>query len=456
MKIFVVAYNRQSALDQLLAGLEGHEVTVFDDWSTPSLKAPRVVCDGAHRGKQEFWKLINSVMAMAKKCEGEEFLFLADDMTPTPGCVDKALQLLHSLPGTAKAINVLCDGRTASWTGIERAPYTDDLYTAGFIDGAFICDYAFLQAVGFKVGAISLDRWKDNPTLSSGVWCDVTKRALKAGVRLFQVQETLFGHGDYPSQMNSEERKRAPLIATPPPVRQDNETSSAGMSVIVAAWKVAPFLEKLIDSFAAQENNSKIPLEMLIAVDGCPETKEKLERMTLPGFVRTFWSPANVGPYIIFNSLVPLATYPYIMFFGADDTALPCLVDQHVLRRMRCDMVANRADITRKLAEGAFGIWKSSWDKVGGFRPWRCGADSEFRERAPRVGVARRSFPDIPTYVRGHHPNQLSRLPETAKNSPIRNSYVEQIAQGRKERLKRIVPEVTPLEPLGSVSATSI
>jgi glycosyltransferase involved in cell wall biosynthesis len=222
---------------------------------------------------------------------------------------------------------------------------------------------------------------------------------------------------------------------------------SLGMSVIIPAWHAAPqhtadHIGNCLDAFSQQDNQARVPLEILVGVDGCSETLEFLSGLRLPPNTRVLSFPENHGPYIVFNTLVPLASHPYVMFFGADDVPYPFLVDQQVTAREGVDIV-RQVTHDRLLAYGAFAIWKSAWDRVGGYEPWRCAADYEFITRAGRVGLKIGETP-VATFQRGISPNQLSATPETGMTSKIRNEYHELVKTSTKTQIE---PETAKCSP---------
>jgi len=196
-----------------------------------------------------------------------------------------------------------------------------------------------------------------------------------------------------------------------------------GMSVIISAWGIPDLLPSCLESFAAQTNKADIPLEIVLGFDACAETRDSFLAMPPLGIrIRPYWFPENHGPYVVFNTLAALAEHPYLMFFGADDLAMPGLVDAHCEVRLECDLVQQACCNAGKLACGAFGIWRSVLAKVGGYRDWRCQGDSDFRHRVARAGLAKGVAPGR-LFKRRLHPKQLTRAETTRIGSPLRAEY---------------------------------
>ena len=250
----------------------------------------------------------------------------------------------------------------------------------------------------------------------------------------------MMGLGD--GRRRRKERVLPPLSSTLAPVVITDNSSrpeNAGISIIVPAWKADEFIERMLQSFYKQDNKYGTQMEILIGVDGCADTRRKLAKLKLPNWVRVFWFPENHGPYLVINTLATKAKHPYLMFFGADDTALPQLLDQHRVARANADAVQQLIE-GRKRACGAIGIWKDAFhQKMGGYLPWRCQADSEFNHRARRMGL-RYVVTARSTMRQGRHDNQLTRREDTGMNSSLRRRY-KWLQHGEFKDLAKIVPE---------------
>lgn len=220
-------------------------------------------------------------------------------------------------------------------------------------------------------------------------------------------------------------------------------TQQPGMSILVPAWRAAPFIQGLVTAFAKQENLKGIPIEVIIGVDGCADTLREVKAVRMPESFRALWFPRNSGCYVTMNSMVPRARHQYLMFFGADDLPLPCMTDEFAVNRQRADIVRQRCH-QDKVAVGAFGIWREAWHRMGGFQPWRCQADSEFLRRARRMQLTLADVPVV-TFIRGRHANQLTRLPDTGIGSPLRENY-RALEKGELSHLAHIEPVTAEYE----------
>ena len=60
--------------------------------------------------------------------------------------------------------------------------------------------------------------------------------------------------------------------------------------------------------------------------------------------------------------------------------------------------------------------------ELNGFQPWRCGADSEFKERSLSKCYTCCNY-EIPVFYRRLHGNNLTMDSATGINSPLRKQY---------------------------------
>jgi hypothetical protein len=74
-------------------------------------------------------------------------------------------------------------------------------------------------------------------------------------------------------------------------------------------------------------------------------------------------------------------------------------------------------------------------DKVGGFRPWWCHADSDFLLRALAFGCSRLIVPRY-LYLRRIHPGSLTQSEKTGYHSELRLDYARQFLEAKARYLK--------------------
>jgi len=156
-------------------------------------------------------------------------------------------------------------------------------------------------------------------------------------------------------------------------------------SIIISAYRAAPFLEECLDSIINQPHIH----EILLTVDGCAETLAEVKRIKgkYGNKLKAYNSPENRGVYTQFNQLIKKASGDYIMFFGADDIMNDDMMD--VLNKSKdgfdvvtfnCINFGNVTDrrIGRKMRAAGVRLFKIELFRIfGGFPEVVCGMDGE-------------------------------------------------------------------------------
>ena len=218
------------------------------------------------------------------------------------------------------------------------------------------------------------------------------------------------------------------------------------ISVLIAAFQAERWLEKCILSIEEQHLPDDWTLEILLGVDNCNPTLQMAMKINSQ-HLKIVSLRENSGPYVTFNTLMNFASGELICRFDADDVMLPGFITEQILylqegvdmtmtwgiatdERLRpiSDTNAQQfyrqaAGRHRKLAEGNFIIRRSVWDALGGFQPWRCGADTDFCERVKTLGL-NISVVEQSLYYRRRHKNSLTAHPATNFNSELRKKVM--------------------------------
>jgi len=245
------------------------------------------------------------------------------------------------------------------------------------------------------------------------------------------------------------------------------------IAVLIAAKDAGAFLRTCLDSVLCQLLPDDWEMRVVLGVDGCDATAVVASSYSDTVMVRC--SNRSVGPYIIFNSLVALTNADVLCRFDADDVMLPGYLSSHV-QQLTCPMSADivrswsiytdinlnpaRAMLSdgtftcfsgkrRRGSDGQFTMTRAVWARLGGFRPWRFNADSEFLTRARGAGF---SIADVPrySYLRRVHPSSLTANPRTGYASQQRQ-YYESFTARQREAFGQgaTVPQINPrCEPM--------
>ena len=219
------------------------------------------------------------------------------------------------------------------------------------------------------------------------------------------------------------------------------------VSVVIPTHKNTQFIIECVQSIIASASKC-CEYEILIGIDNCKETLEFVGKHSIfkSRHIKTYYFPKNVGPYVIRNSLAEIAKYDNILFFDSDDVMMPSMLkvllshfDGKELLKFKFYNFENGSDyndiqnlsISSILAQASFLIKKETFLRMNGFYGWKCGADAEFDERY--TGNKNKThILDVPLYYRRYHDRNITRLPETGINSPLRKRYETFILDNRK------------------------
>jgi hypothetical protein len=248
--------------------------------------------------------------------------------------------------------------------------------------------------------------------------------------------------------------------------------------VIVAARNAGDWLAQCVESALAQALPPGWRVGVAVGIDACGPTLASASRFDTPRVATRFF-PEHVGPYVIFNSLACSAAADVFVRFDADDLMLQGYLREQLLRletlpplsivqtwsiyvddalRPCTARLANgthtRPDGLRsRPSDGQFAMTRAVFDRLGGFRPWLCHADSEFLQRARWSGV---SFAVATSYLylRRVHERSLTSARQTGYASSLRGRYAQQIADASRRYASGIPPEqirpaVAPYVPVG-------
>lgn len=224
-------------------------------------------------------------------------------------------------------------------------------------------------------------------------------------------------------------------------------------AVIVAAYKAAPYIGEMIQSFDALKKLDGWEWEIRIGVDACPETARELEILG----VDYWFSPENVGAYVMRNSLIAKGRADCYAIFDADDTMEP-----DYLFRLIPPAVKNGFSCSHKRVFGSNGTIEQNrcygggiqvfthelFEKLGGFKPDRVSSDLDFTLRAMQSGTE--------IYITPETLWSYRRLETSLTGNPAtncRSAYRAEI-EARQDISRvfdgvKIKPETTSLEKAG-------
>lgn len=215
-------------------------------------------------------------------------------------------------------------------------------------------------------------------------------------------------------------------------------SGKAKISILIPAYKADRFIKECLDSIEAQTYfEDYLDYEILIGIDGCDDTLNKVK--DIRGNyrnIKVYMMESNMGVYITLNTLLTLGKYNNFIKFDADDVMNQDMVrkisesiNEFDIVRYYCqkfkDSIENKSDIL--LPDGSLCFKKSVVKKIGGFKPWICGADTDFLKRAKNV-CSVKNIIEVLFYYRNHQ-GSLTQDPMTGKDSLIRQGYIKQLSK---------------------------
>lgn len=214
------------------------------------------------------------------------------------------------------------------------------------------------------------------------------------------------------------------------------------ISVLIAAFKAERWLEDSLRSINTQNLPKGWKVEILIGVDACDATLQKAKGFT-DKHCRVIDMAENCGTYVTFNTLMNYAHGQFICRFDADDVMLPGYLQKHIAcLEQGTDMAMSwsiytdpelkptshvmahthyhpKDGLNRRGSEGQFVIKRPVWETLGGFQPWVCAADTDFKERVISSNRRIHVIEDF-LYYRRTHPDSLTAHPKTNFQSKLR------------------------------------
>jgi glycosyltransferase involved in cell wall biosynthesis len=200
------------------------------------------------------------------------------------------------------------------------------------------------------------------------------------------------------------------------------------VSLLISAYKAGKWIEGCVANVLDQELPVDWDIEIIVGIDGCSSTLASAKNIQDPR-VKVVWFPENNGTYITYNSIVPYSRGCLLVRHDADDLMgegrLLIMIEEFQRDRelglvgtwyTNCDenMVRHPLQSKGRCADGVFMWRRSVWiGVIGGYRGWRCGADTEALERAKYLRIRSKCIKDSDLYFRRIHSNSLTRSPDT-------------------------------------------
>lgn len=188
-----------------------------------------------------------------------------------------------------------------------------------------------------------------------------------------------------------------------------------------------------------------------IGVDACEPTSRTLEEHGVPHW----FSRAQVGPYVMRNSLIALAPAEAWAMFDADDMMQGRYLST-VVQLAGADGIggAARVHVDESGARISTGIEHNvgvscysaaAMEALGGFKAWPVAADRDMHHRAACLKIPTRRTKEV-RYFRRVHPGSLTQSRTQGWGTSLRRSFVNRIALEAGRGILRVEPRTSPLE----------
>jgi len=223
-------------------------------------------------------------------------------------------------------------------------------------------------------------------------------------------------------------------------------------TVIIPAYGVEKWINDCINAFKKQKPLDGWRYEIVVGIDGCEKTAKAIK-------TSYWWSPQNVGVYVMLNSLISVIDTDLYALFGADDipfsnylkTAIP-VAEKYGFTKVRgiqCDENLNPYKKSKNKVKGQSLFKKEVIEKLGGFYFYKTSCDTDFRNRAYIEGYdwkkAIKMF-DSPLFYRRNHKNSLTKSKKTGIKSEYRLNVKKKMKEEFDKGIVKIEPQTTYLE----------
>lgn len=204
------------------------------------------------------------------------------------------------------------------------------------------------------------------------------------------------------------------------------------VSILVTAYKAWETIEATLDSIYAQTYKN---IEVIVGIDGCEKTRDKVLQIRAKyKRLKIYYSNINVGTYILSNSLLSICKGHYFVRFDSDDVMYPFMVEELVkVNRefVRCQFnwekkVSGDIISTEMYSCGPLFAKVEVVKDLGGYKPWRCSADSDLISRLTALGIHIYRLPKK-LFKRYWIKTSLTVAPDTGMGSDYRKNLHRQI-----------------------------
>ena len=220
-------------------------------------------------------------------------------------------------------------------------------------------------------------------------------------------------------------------------IKIKKQISSEPISIIITAYQTENYIEECLDSIENQTyffNNNDF--EVLVGIDACKKTLDHLLKISHKyRNLRIFMMNSNMGTYVTSNTLLDLVKYNNIIRFDSDDVMKSQMVEEIIKHVNDFDVIKfgyntftdniNTYSDGETEVDGAIFYKRDIIKLVGGYREWKCAADTELMNRIFQHAKIQKTGKQL--FYRRQHPNSLTNKFNTGTNSGLRKKYIKEI-----------------------------
>lgn len=171
--------------------------------------------------RRRYWHLVRMAHALLHPISSRFYVFLPDDDRLATNFFHKVSEAWSSIEDTRKLTLMLhveeSRESTPVWTDFKPRNIGGGITRIGWVEsGNFLCTDSFLRFMNWTFPRVAIQRWINNPPISSGVGSTLSELIHSSGHRMYRTQESFVAHiGVALSKMNAEFRERnAPALLT--------------------------------------------------------------------------------------------------------------------------------------------------------------------------------------------------------------------------------------------------
>lgn len=176
---------------------DGNNIQEFNE-SFKDFENITILHNEKNNGRFFYWKTITTLLKEVDKFNYKYLIQLDDDHDP----VDDFLNKIHS--------HFKLNGEKSILKMVVNKDYDKKRWGySHWVDGGSVYPKFVFDNIGYYINEIGINRWKNNSSLGSGVWQQVSQRINSKKITVFIPNKSFANHLGYKdSVMNTEERKK--------------------------------------------------------------------------------------------------------------------------------------------------------------------------------------------------------------------------------------------------------